>query len=833
MIESWNDWAIPQLIQVTMLIVFVAVANRFWKQTRPHLMHALWVLVLVKAITPPVMSSPGGIFCWLRPSEHAAVSIRSKEAPRRHRSFEESLGSPRVEVHAPARSAESASDVIETPKPNPSAKTKPIVVPFKLSNNNTLQSQQPPAPTPEPVPTAREKISLGEIVFAVWFGSALLYLGFTLYRVRQTVRVARRHQVTPQADWQAAFEASRKLVGNSPRVNLIATTADVGPAVVGVIRPRVIVPVALLKNSSPETWKTIFAHELIHLHRGDLWLGWLQAMAQSLWWFHPLVHFAARQFVQAAERTCDERVIAELQCSPARYARDLLHVVEQHTNAHTVAPFPGIRSTELTTSRLERIMKLRHGCQKRTPWWCWIVMIVGGLFVLPGGAFVASSADASLQEKQEKTLPSPYYFQDDKHFFPRKQAGEAKLQQKATQDEAKVPARYAAPNPVQVITDREIREWKLKDPNNPLLPIATDEGEPTVTVNYDITAIIAKMQKDYPEATEFEAYRTVKSWINATAAQSEIKWTDQKHVEITATEFMQERIGSEINAMEQFGLKQVVLTIRFVAAPQEKIKEATRGWPLLLPKTDPSETFSGEQVLAAPAREQNVINSRQADEQGVESFVEKHYAMRKQVFQEDDMDWLSEFLGDAKSNIMMAPKVAILNGRTASIMDGSQRPFVIGVEPIRKDDQVAYQPIIRVINEGIANQVRAEVLEDNRIWVDSRIHVSEILGVEDSNYPGKGDDQGYSLQIPEVSHTIATASALIPDKGSLAISGIKRTVERRVETTRFGGLVKNVAIGEVEEELIVVITAQYVDPFNSPDSPKTERSATIESTRRR
>jgi beta-lactamase regulating signal transducer with metallopeptidase domain len=113
----------------------------------------------------------------------------------------------------------------------------------------------------------------------------------------------------------------------------------------------------------------ILAHELLHIRRGDLRTGTLQALVQSLWWFHPAVWLCNRWLSREAERCCDEQVIAELGCSPAQYARSLLSVIESKHQLQPVPVFPGMKPVEITSQRMERIMSLKTGLQKQTPLW--------------------------------------------------------------------------------------------------------------------------------------------------------------------------------------------------------------------------------------------------------------------------------------------------------------------------------------------------------------------------------------------------------------------------------------------------------------------------------
>ena len=53
-----------QFLQVTVLIAAVGLLAGLVCRRRPHLAYVLWILVLLKCLTPPLWSSPAGIFSW-------------------------------------------------------------------------------------------------------------------------------------------------------------------------------------------------------------------------------------------------------------------------------------------------------------------------------------------------------------------------------------------------------------------------------------------------------------------------------------------------------------------------------------------------------------------------------------------------------------------------------------------------------------------------------------------------------------------------------------------------------------------------------------------------
>src|SRR5580658_915549 len=71
---AWAAWM--QLWQVTALILAVWLVVRVTCRRRPHLAHLLWVLVILKCLTPPFWSSPTGVFSWI---QHSIASVAADD----------------------------------------------------------------------------------------------------------------------------------------------------------------------------------------------------------------------------------------------------------------------------------------------------------------------------------------------------------------------------------------------------------------------------------------------------------------------------------------------------------------------------------------------------------------------------------------------------------------------------------------------------------------------------------------------------------------------------------------------------------------------------------
>ncbi len=82
------------------------------------------------------------------------------------------------------------------------------------------------------------------------------------------------------------------------------------PAVVGVFRPRILLPADFGQRYTAREQQLIVAHESLHVRRGDLLANAAAALLRCLFWFHPLFPAALRRFRQDQELACDASVIA-------------------------------------------------------------------------------------------------------------------------------------------------------------------------------------------------------------------------------------------------------------------------------------------------------------------------------------------------------------------------------------------------------------------------------------------------------------------------------------------------------------------------------------------
>lgn len=374
-----------QMWQIALLTLIVAVVVRLLSSRHGRLAYWMWLLVVIKCVTPPIWGHPLGLFSQIQTV----------------------LGLPLAGPAEPATQSSSHPPVVIDGGGTLASLALSSETEFLSENSATgvLFAESPAADS--------ERIVEGEAVsgsgspwrVVFWLllcGMIVSVCVITLQFVRCVRRIFARRVTKYDDDVGALVMALAKQLKLRRVPRVIVSDVHFGPAVMGVFRHLIVLPECLLDaaiagdvghechEAAPmdgqfaNFLRPILAHEMLHIRRGDLWTGALQAIVQCLWWFHPVVWMVNRVLSRETERCCDEQVVAELGCSPLEYAQSVLSVIECKHQLKSVPVFPGMKPVEITTQRMERIMSLKQGSQKRMSWWNVVAVVLFAAVVLPG-----------------------------------------------------------------------------------------------------------------------------------------------------------------------------------------------------------------------------------------------------------------------------------------------------------------------------------------------------------------------------------------------------------------------------------------------------------------
>src|SRR5262249_31480014 len=136
--------------------------------------------------------------------------------------------------------------------------------------------------------------------------------------------------------WLSLARRLSLALGVRQAVRLLESTAIEVPAVLGLLRPVILLPASAVTGLTPAQLEMILAHELAHIRRHDFLVTLFQSAVETLLFYHPAVWWISRQVRIERENCCDDLAVAVCG-TPLQYARALARLEELRAEALPLA----------------------------------------------------------------------------------------------------------------------------------------------------------------------------------------------------------------------------------------------------------------------------------------------------------------------------------------------------------------------------------------------------------------------------------------------------------------------------------------------------------------
>ena len=249
----------------------------------------------------------------------------------------------------------------------------------------TLTPDPSPIPSSPPSPGEGNRISLrttgAAALAALWIAGLLILCRKAFRQLRYTRWIVRSAEPVREGWVRAAFAEICERLGIRRTPDLRGSGEVRTPQVTGLAQPVVLIPRSGLERLTPAEVSMTLCHELVHLRRKDLWLGWVPALAHRIFFFHPLAALAVREYAIAREAACDAEVLRILGSAPQAYGRLLLRwgVAPRETGLAAAGASPSLQNLK------RRLQMLQQNDNKRRVsgwWWLAGAAVLAGLVPL-------------------------------------------------------------------------------------------------------------------------------------------------------------------------------------------------------------------------------------------------------------------------------------------------------------------------------------------------------------------------------------------------------------------------------------------------------------------
>lgn len=298
------------LIKATIAIALAALVCKSLHRQSAAVRHRVWVLGLAASLVVPVIPLllPQLTLDVLPSNMDASPSAATRAS-----------GTPSQTTTTESSWPGSSSGITAkrfVPRPELDPPTSSAT--FEEASTSVRRSEEfPPALAGSP--------GIEQILIVCWLiGTMIGSILFLISLAGQSIRLSRLRRIDDE-DWGNSVTTAAKILGIDRRIVALESDEACIPAVVGVLRPRLLVP---------RQWRTwgltqrhyILLHELAHVKRRDVLAQLLGRLALLVYWCNPLFWHALRQLRIERELASDDCVLLAGQTA-SDYAEQLLRTL--------------------------------------------------------------------------------------------------------------------------------------------------------------------------------------------------------------------------------------------------------------------------------------------------------------------------------------------------------------------------------------------------------------------------------------------------------------------------------------------------------------------------
>jgi beta-lactamase regulating signal transducer with metallopeptidase domain len=361
--ETLLGIGLANAIMASGLALLAAIVGFFCR--RPAVRHTLWLLVLLKLITPPVWSITVNYRAILKTVLPEGTPAFFQTCAVQTGSRQDAAADRAEQINGGPGGYQSAAWLADIPA---------------IADESTGEVSKS-----EPAGSLVSELAVRALLpflAVVWLAGSVLWFAVAGARIGRFQYLLRYGKPAPPVlQDQTRLVAERLGLKQCPTVWLIP--GRLSPLLWALGREaRLVVPAELLARLNPEQCAGLLAHELAHALRRDHWVRWLEFVVSGLYWWLPVAWWARRQLQQAEEECCDAWVVWTLPAAAKAYAQALLQTVDFLDARPALPPVAsGIGHVRLLKRRLSMIV--RQPLCPQVPWPVHLGIVAIGLLVLP------------------------------------------------------------------------------------------------------------------------------------------------------------------------------------------------------------------------------------------------------------------------------------------------------------------------------------------------------------------------------------------------------------------------------------------------------------------
>lgn len=190
----------------------------------------------------------------------------------------------------------------------------------------------------------------------VWLAGVLILLFFVIIvNIVFAVNV-RKQNLRANEQTNKILKECKLKMGIKTDLPIVLTDAVKAPALYGLIRPSLLLPVNIEEQIDSNQLQYIMLHELAHLKRKDIAVFWIITLFKIIYWFNPIIWYGLYRMRQDCEISCDALALSYIDYDDCKkYGHTIIQMLENITKP---LKYIGIAGLWGSKSQLKRRIKM-------------------------------------------------------------------------------------------------------------------------------------------------------------------------------------------------------------------------------------------------------------------------------------------------------------------------------------------------------------------------------------------------------------------------------------------------------------------------------------------
>ncbi len=251
--------------------------------------------------------------------------------------------------------------------------------------------------------------NLKYIFVMIWGAVAALLILFTIVVNIRFGFAIKKSNMKVSKQTNELLKQCKSNMNLKSKLRLVQTTAIKSPALFGLFKPKLLLPIHIEEQIDEDKLRFIFLHELSHLKRKDIAILWFIKVAKIVYWFNPIIWYGLHRMHQDCEISCDALALSYVDEKEYKnYGQTIIQLIQT-----TIKPIKFVGAVEMLgykkmiKRRIKMISLFKKNTNKISLTALLIIMMLGFTFLTNAQEFKNDNLS------NEDKIAIPYVKQDD------------------------------------------------------------------------------------------------------------------------------------------------------------------------------------------------------------------------------------------------------------------------------------------------------------------------------------------------------------------------------------------------------------------------------------